>query len=142
MIERVVATLHPSGEPDAVQPKRVGLRSQGNNDAEGLPKHSTEARRPVSADPDDTFLTQKQRETPGSTREAVVSKLAGNPLPKDDSRSPTMCHEPVRDSLGAVPIGVYGLVRPFSSLLDTRGGFAAAALETKWKRDFLCRVVG
>jgi hypothetical protein len=38
MIERVVATHQPSGEPAAVQPKRVGLpRNQApHNDAEGL----------------------------------------------------------------------------------------------------------
>ncbi len=36
MVEQVIATLEPSGEPGAVQPKRVRLPRPGDNDAKGL----------------------------------------------------------------------------------------------------------
>ena len=38
MVVQVIATLEPSGEPGAVQPKRVGLPRPGDNDAKGFTK--------------------------------------------------------------------------------------------------------
>ena len=38
MVVQMIATLEPSGEPGAVQPKRVGLPRPVDNDAKGFTK--------------------------------------------------------------------------------------------------------